>query len=121
MQVSPYPNFPIQPNRHTAYQGSPTICYKQPPLQMQAVHYSFTRPGAKFHRIQTSDGPNIVPHNASIVSPKEPTLQMHGIYVCDNTQQLINFLCCNGVPSCLHLVQSHQQRLLLRWNELASE
>ncbi|KAL7478206.1 hypothetical protein ACHAW6_003980, partial [Cyclotella cf. meneghiniana] len=118
MQVSPYPNFPSQQNRHTPYQDSPTICFRQPSLQMQAVNYSFTRPIS----LLTTDGPNIVPHDSSIASPTEPTLQTHNIYECKNTRRLINFYYATiGYPVVSTWCKATDKGYFQGWNGLTSE
>ncbi|KAL7482479.1 hypothetical protein ACHAW6_008154 [Cyclotella cf. meneghiniana] len=95
MPVSPYPNFPSQPNRHNTSRAPPTICYQQPLLQMWAVNYSFMKPDPTTRLwqvfLQSIDGHKIVPHNAMIASPTKPTLQLNSIYECENTKQFINF------------------------------
>ncbi|KAL7479398.1 hypothetical protein ACHAW6_005130 [Cyclotella cf. meneghiniana] len=60
---------------------------------------------------------NIVPN---IVLPTESIAQVNSIYECENTHQLINFLCHHGLPSDFHIVQIHRPGILPRvdWPDL---
>ncbi|KAL7480786.1 hypothetical protein ACHAW6_006449 [Cyclotella cf. meneghiniana] len=64
-----------------------------------------------------TDGPNIVPPDASIFSPTESTLQTHSIYECENTRQLINFY--YAVNSTWY--KSIDKGYFQGWNGLTSE
>ncbi|KAL7481609.1 hypothetical protein ACHAW6_007288 [Cyclotella cf. meneghiniana] len=125
----------LPPSAKHAYhvQDSPTMCYQQPLLQMQAVNYFFIRPEIILRgwqdpttrlwqvSLQITDGHNTIPHDASIVSPTEPT-QTNSIYACENTRQLIIFYYATmGYPVVSTWCKAIDKGYLRGWNGLTSE